>query len=84
MTVQQVQLSAEQRRSIILEAGCSLAAEHGLCNVRHVAVAEACSPVTSVATVRWYFRTNNELWTAIAGASSNDAVKAEAQRLGLV
>lgn len=84
MTVQQVQLTAEQRRGVIVDAGVALAIKHGLCNVRHVAVAEACRPSTSVATVRWYFRTNSELWTAIAGASDDETVKADAQRLGLV
>lgn len=84
MTVQQVQLSAEQRCGVIVDAGVTLATEHGLCNVRHVAVAEACAISTSVATVRWYFRTNNELWKAIADASSDETVKADARRLGLV
>lgn len=84
MTVQQIQLTADQRRGVIVDAGVKLAVEHGLCNVRHVAVAEACKPSTSVATVRWYFRTNSELWTAIAGASTDETVLADAGRLGLI
>ena len=80
----QVQLTADQRQKVILDAGCALAAEKGLCNVRHTMVADACNPITSVATVRWYFRTNSELWAAITGASSDETVKADAQRLGLV
>jgi len=84
MTVQQIQLTAEQRRSVILDAGKSIAETDGLCTVRHAAVADKCEPSTSVATVRWYFRTNNELWRAIAEASADETVKADARRLGLL
>ena len=80
----QVQLTADQRRGVIVDAGVALATEHGLCNVRHLAVAEACAVSTSVATVRWYFRTNSELWSAIAGASDDETVRADASRLGLL
>lgn len=83
MTVQ-VQLTAEQRRGVIVDAGVALAVEHGLCNVRHLSVAEACSVPTSVATVRWYFRTNSELWKALAQACSDETVKAEARTIGLI
>lgn len=80
----QVQLTADQRRGVIVDAGVALALANGLCNVRHVAVAEACKVTTSVATVRWYFRTNSELWSAIAGASDDETVRADASRLGLL
>lgn len=83
MTVQ-VQLTAEQRRGLIIEAGVKLACDGGLMAVRHDRVALACAVPTSVATVRWYFRTNSELWAAIAGASSDDTVRNDAARLGLI
>lgn len=80
----QVQLTTDQRRKIILDAGVKLAADNGLCAVRHVDVAEACSVQTSVATVRWYYRTNSELWTAVAAASDLTRVRDEAKALGLL
>ena len=83
MTVQ-VQLTAEQRRGVIVDAGVKLAIDLGLCKVRHVAVAESCAVGTSVATVRWYFRTNTELWAAIARATDDEVVRLDAQRIGLL
>lgn len=80
----QVQLSPDQRRAVIVDAGVALATKHGLCKVRHIMVADACDPATSFATVRRYFFTNNDLWTAIANASTDEVVKAEAARLGLI
>lgn len=77
-------LTREQRVQVIIAAGVTLANESGLTTCRPIRVAERCSHVTSVHTVRKYFWRNEDLWREIARhPNANPQVIREARALGL-
>lgn len=78
-------LNPHVRKSLIISTGVELANRDGLALATPLRVAASCEIETAVNTVRYYFKTNQELWAAIAGHSkASRAVKDEAERLGVL
>lgn len=78
-------LTAEQRRSVILQAGVGIANEFGLTACKTLNVAAACAYETSIHSVRRYFLTKDDLWAAIARhPDASKSVRQEAKNLGVI
>jgi DNA-binding transcriptional regulator YbjK len=72
-----VRLDEAKRREIMLTAARRIVAERGFWAVTHGTVAKRCVVPTSLALVRRYFSTKDELWRATIGS---DPVMLEAAR----
>lgn len=70
------------RKGIIIDAAISVIkdAEHPA-TVSHKTVAQACSVVTSVSTVRAYYPTKKKLWMAAAAVDSEVMNKLKLHRM---
>lgn len=82
---QQVRLSYETRREVIEAAGVEIANRNGLEACTLFSVSQRCSIPTSIPTIRSYYRTRDDLWTAIV--SHPDAapqVRKLGKKLGLI
>lgn len=82
----QVRLTYDERRKLIINAGVEIANRHGLTACTMFAVARQCSDTipTSIPTVRSYFRTKSDLWRSVVGhAKASQAVRKDAASLGL-
>jgi DNA-binding transcriptional regulator YbjK len=53
---------------VIITAACRVAKDKGLAHVNHGSVAKRCTVETSVHTVRHYFDTQRDLWSAVIEA----------------
>ena len=60
-------LSTGERKELILAAATKLVKEHGVHSLKHEEVAARCTIETSVATVRRYFGSWDDLANAVAG-----------------
>lgn len=80
-----IKLSGEQRQSLIISTGVFIANRDGLTCTNANTIASECRIKTSVATVRFYFRRNADLWRAIATHSdASKVVRDEALALGVL
>ncbi len=76
-------MDPQVRRALIVEAAHDVACRDGnLRDVTHESTAEACAVTTSVATVRWYFRTIGDLRLAVMQRDAG--FHEQAKRLGLL
>lgn len=63
-----IRLGDEKRQNVIITAARRIARESDFAAVTHGAVAKRCVVQTSVATVRHYFGTKDDLWRAVIDA----------------
>lgn len=75
-----INLTAEQRREIILVAAYRIATENGIWAVNHGSVSKRCTIPTSPSTVKNYFPDKAALWVATWKHSDKDESIAEQMR----
>lgn len=79
-----MRLKPEQRRSVLVAVAVEIANERGLKFVSCESVADACDVVVRPSTVRHYFPTRADLWSAvISDPGAADMVRDEAKRYGI-
>lgn len=79
-----INLTAEQRREIILVAAFRIATENGIWAVSHGSVAKRCTVPTSSSTVKNYFPDKTALWIATWEHSDRDEfIAGQMRQLGV-
>lgn len=79
-----MRLTPDQRCAAIKEAAMIIGNRDGLTFITYDAVAAMCRYETSRRTVRHYFPTKNQLWSAaISHPDANTRLKYEARAIGL-
>lgn len=77
-------LTNEQRRAVIIAAGVRIVHDTGLWAVAHGTVAKRCAVPTSLATVKHYFGTKDDLWRAVVAVDKTGKARIQADELGWV
>lgn len=75
-------LKKDQRIVVIETAIVRLAKSEGIVAVTHSAVAKRCAVPTSMATVRFYFATKDDLWRVAVEQDTTGKVQEQAKELG--
>ena len=82
--VKRLNLPAEVRRGIILDAAVKVAHRDGLHEVNADSVAKECEIETKRYSVKQYFPNRNVLWTATVEHDRTDALVEQAKTLGVL